>query len=317
MTADQTDPRPEGDFETVEINIGADNVSGERFDLVTDLRLYHTGVSEDVTVELRAVGLNSGLTEASETVAVGSVERTGELAVNETLNVERAGGYQLEAVVFQGSDRGTAESKTVRGTGALTPGYPDSPVAFLQFPVYDLPVIDYQIVSKNNNIATLDIETYLTNSGDGTAEDLTLRLKARQVESGVVAAEQSIPVGAIGPEETARPGDELTVPSEYNYYLDATLWNGNQIVDTTRAGASLDPTERVQANATQREVAFELGDFTDDGGESSAPPGERTGAPADGDGGGPGFGVGVAIIALAVGIGFRAQARVNTGKKDD
>lgn len=313
---DRTDPRPEADLRMEEISISAADVGGERLGLATDVRLAHTnGISENVTVELRAVGLDSGLVETSETVEVGSVDDDGELSATETLRVERGGSYRVEVIVFQNGVRQTTGSKSVRGTDALTPGYPENPVEFHQFARHDLPVIEYQIATSDGTDATLDVGTYVTNSGEARADNLSLVFQARQVESGIVADEQEVDVESVGPSQTARPETELTVPGEYNYYLDATLWRDGVIVDTARAGATLDPTEVVPANETERDVELEIGDFDSRGPDDGETDDEEAGddAALSEDGSGPGFGIGAAILAVVVGIGLRA--RLQTGGK--
>jgi hypothetical protein len=310
--ADRTEPQPDADLQVEEIYISADNVGGERLDLATDVRLAHTdGVSENVTVGLRAIGLDSGLVEDSATVGVGTVEADRELSADERLRVERGGSYRVEAVVYRNGVREATGSKTVEGTEALTPGYPDNPVEFHRFARFDLPEIDYQIAETDGDSATLDVTTYLTNSGETTAEDLTLLVKARQVESGIVASEQEVDLASVGPSQTAQPGVELTVPSQYNYYLDAILWKNDVIVETTRAGASLDPTERVPANESERDVALEIGDF-----ESDDPPrddnDDTAGDPGTADGDGAGLGVGIAVLAVLAGIVLQVRIQRNT-----
>ena len=310
--ADRSEPQPDGEIRMEEISISAAEVGGERLTLATDVRLEHTeGISENVTVELRAVGLNSELTETSKTIDVGTVDETSELSAAGTLRVERGGSYRIEAVVYRNGVRETTGSKTVRGTEALTPGYPDSPVEFHRFARHDFPAIDYEIADSDDDSATLDVETYVTNGGEASTDDLTLVLKARQVESSIVASEREIDVGSIGSSQTATPRSELTVPSGYNYYLDAILFNNGVIVDTARSGASLDPTERVQANETERDVELEIGDFDPDDQqdrddrESAGDEGDDADGAAS-DGAGPGLGVAVAILA-AVGFGLRAR----------
>jgi hypothetical protein len=143
-------------------------------------------------------------------------------------------------------------------------------------------------------------------------------LKARQVESGIVASEQEIEVESIGASQTARPGSDLVVPTQYNYYLDAILYNDGVIVDTARAGATLDPTERVPENDTEREVELDVGDFDSDDDvydpdeDSAADTGGDDGADApSSDDGGPGFGVAVALLATVLGLSLRARTDVS------
>lgn len=302
--ADRTEDTPDGDVDIEELSISADQVGGERLDLVTDARLEHWGGdSENVTVEFRAVGMNSGLVEARETVEVGTVTEERELSVTQALRVQRGGDYRINVIVYRDGQRTATGGKSVRGTGALTPGYPDSPVQFHRFTRHDLPVVEYSIQDSTDDRATLSVETYLTNSGSVDADDLRVVVKARQVESGIVATEQEVDIDAVGPSETARPQAELTVPSQYNYYLDAILWKDGVIVDTARAGASLDPTERVPANVSERDVELQIGDF-EPGADSPDPPDrEEEGTPTPtADGGGPGFGVIGALVALVAAL---------------
>jgi len=296
--ADRSDEVVEGDLRIQEIVIADGRVGGETVELATDARLAHRrGVSENVTVEFRAVGLDSGLVTASRTVDVGQVSGDREVSVAESLTVERGGGYRVEVIVFRDGERTAAGAKEVRGTGGLTPAYADVPVEFHRFAGEELPVIEYSVADADGNRSTLSVSTYLTNAGETPAEDMRLVVKARQVESGIVADERTVEIGGIEPGRTATPETTLTVPSQYNYYLDAVLWKDGVIVDTARAGASLDPTERVPANTTEREVGLQVGDFEQqDGGE---PAGTRP-SPTPGSQG-PGFGVVAAVLALAGG----------------
>jgi hypothetical protein len=297
--ADRSDEVVEGDLRLQEITISDGRVGGETLELQTDVRLAHRrGVSENVSVEFRAIGLDSGLVADSRTVDVGRVSGDREVSVVETLTVERGGGYRVEATVYRDGQRRATGAKEVRGTGGLTPDYADSPVEFHRFARSDLPVIEYSIAEASGNRSTLSVSTYLTNTGDAPTEGMHLVVKARQVESGIVADEQAVRVDGIDPGETVTPETSLTVPSQYNYYLDAILWVDGVVVDTTRAGASLDPTERVPANTTERDVGLQVSDFEGGAGDGrpTAQP-EATGTPAAAEG--PGFGVVAAVLALA------------------
>jgi hypothetical protein len=72
----------------------------------------------------------------------------------------------------------------------------------------------------------------------------------------------------IRPGRTVTPSVSLTVPSQYNCYLDTKLWRDGVVVGTARAPASLDPREPVPWNTTTREVGLEVGDFDLDGGDA-------------------------------------------------
>lgn len=295
--ADRSDEVVEGDVHLQEIVITDGRVGGETVDLETDVRLAHRrGVSENVTVEFRAVGLQSGLVTDSKTAEVGRISGDREVSVAETLTVERGGGYRVEAIVYRDGQRRATGAKEVRGTGALTPAYADVPVEFHRFARSELPVVEYSITEAEANRTTLSASTYLTNTGETRAEGLRLVVKARQVESGIVADEREVTIDGIEAGQTATPETSLSVPSQYNYYLDAVLWKDGVIVDTARAGASLDPTERVPTNTTERDVGLQVSDFERDGagdGGSRTPQPEATPSAS-----GPGFGLVAAVLAV-------------------
>ncbi|MFB6354375.1 MAG: PGF-CTERM sorting domain-containing protein [Halobacteriales archaeon] len=248
-----------------DVAIAPGQVSGQSVELVVRTRLVHAGpAAENVTVELRAVDLQSGLLETATTVPVEPIEDDREVTVNGTLRVAREGGYRIEAVVYHEGRRLASASRRVEGVEALEPPYADSPVDFHRFRATDQPAIEYRIAEAGDETATLAVTTYLTNTGDDAAGGLRLVLKARQAESGIVADSAEVTVGRIEAGRTATPTAELTVPDGYNYYLDAQLWADGVIVGTARSAANLDPTETISVNQTRREVELEVSEFEEE-----------------------------------------------------
>jgi hypothetical protein len=307
--ADRTDPEPDGTLGIEEIAISDSSVGGETVDLSTDVRLAHAGgVTENATVELRAVDLDTGLVAASQRVPLEPIRGDRELSTTDTLTVDRGGDYRVEAIVYRNGQRVATGQREVRGTDALTPEYADSAVTFHRFVRHDLPVVEYAIADAGPNRSTLSVSTHLTNAGASTAEDLELVFTARQVDSGIVADEQSVRIDRIGTGQTVTPETTLTVPNQYNYYLDAVLWEDGVLLETARSGASLDPTETVPVNETERSVQLDVGDF-----ERSDGPAAQTPTPeATDDGDGSGFGVLTALGALVAGLLVLARNRPKT-----
>lgn len=305
--ASHDEPVRQAALDIEEIQISTTTVGGETVALTSDARLTNAGgVSRDVTVEFRAVDLETGLLATSNTVEVGTLEGNREVSVNDTLSVERAGDYQVEAVVFRGGQRVATGVREVRGTDSLTPAYADSPVGFHQFSRQGLPVIEYTIEAAENNRTRLSVSTYLTNTGDRGSDDLRLLLTARQIDSSVVADQQAIQVSPIEPGQTATPETTLTVPEGYNYYLDAVLWKEGVIIGTARSGAQLDPRETIPENTTTRESEFEAGEFVESAAEQRDTPTPRAEDASDG----PGFGVGTALLAVLT-AAFLSRRRQN------
>jgi PGF-CTERM protein len=296
------DDEPRGFVGLREMSVAHGPIGGESVTLTVEARLQHRGgPAENVTVEFRAVSTDSGLREATTVESAGTLTKEQEVPVRTNLTVPRTGGYRIEAVVFRNGQRAADGQTTVRGVEALTPAYADTAVEFHQFSgggEGTIPVIGYAIADAGDQRTTLNVSTYLTNTGDTPSEDLRLELVARQADSNIRAAERSITVGTIQPGQTARPSTTLTVPSEYNYYLDAVLWKDGVIVGTASGVANLDPQETIAVNQTRRDLGLRVGDFERGSGGGDSVEGTPMQTDRETAASGPGFGVGVALFAL-------------------
>jgi PGF-CTERM protein len=296
-----SDPVRTGHLRIQEVSIAPGTVSGGTATLEVDTRLEHwRGTSENVTVLVRAVHLQSGLVETTTEKDVPPISGDREVSVRQNLSVERAGGYRIETIVYRDGERIAEGSKEVRGVGTLTPEYARTSVKFHWQGGDGLPPIEYTVENTENNRTTLDVSTFLTNEGDAPSEELQVVFTVRQADSNIVADRESVRVGTIQPGRTATPSVELTVPDGYNYYLDAVLWKDGVIVGTARSVANLNPTETIDANETVREVGIEVSDF--EGDEDEKEQRDRTTVEADaadgGVGGTPGFTAAIAVVAL-------------------
>ncbi|WP_276258213.1 DUF7490 domain-containing protein [Haloglomus litoreum] len=289
------EPERPGPLRAVDMPITAGQVSGETATLQVTPYLRHDGpTTPNVSVVFRAIDTESGLVETTRRVEVGDVDTDGERPVSTNLTVEREGGYRIEAVVYTGDRRIDTARRTVSGLSALTPAYARSTVEFTDEDA--LPALSVGVEEAGEDRTTLRVAPSLVNRGDTAPDGLRVELTLRQAESNVVAARAAVDVGTIQPGRTASPATTVSVPAEYNYYVDAVLYRDGVVVDTARGVVNLDPTETISVNETRREVGFEAGDFESDrgGGSGGAPPG--TGTPVSG--GQPGFGAGLAVVAL-------------------
>jgi PGF-CTERM protein len=297
VLADPTDEGPTrpGPVRIAETTIAPGTVSGETTELNVQTRLDHRGnPTENVSVRFRATDAESGFVRATETVDVGTLDEDGETLVETNLTVEREGGYRIEATVFRDDERVGSGGKVVSGLEALTPEYARTSVGFTDSEA--LPPVSFSVASVTQNRTTLDLAATLTNRGDADSEDLRVTVVMRQADSNIVAARSSEAVGTIRPGRTQTVETRVTVPSEYNYYIDTVLWKDGVVVDTARSAANLDPTERISVNETEREVELRVEDFSgsDDGVATETPAARGTITETSA----PGFGVGAALAAL-------------------
>ncbi|MDZ5812652.1 PGF-CTERM sorting domain-containing protein [Halorubrum sp. AD140] len=311
------DPRdqnePPGDVRIADIVVSPGEIRGETAALRLGVDLQHRGsTAENVTVRHRAIGADSGLLVDEMTVDVGDVDGGGERTINGSVDVERAGGYRIETAVFVDGERVETQTTRVGGVEALTPEYADSRVGFTDGNVW--PSVAVSVVESDNETTTLSVSTSVTNRGDDASSDVDLRLLIRQAESGVIADEARETVGSVRPGRTDTVTTTVEVPANYNYYVDAALFDDDVLVDETQGVANLDPRETISANETTEDVEFEAEDFAGGGADGDDAGGDADGgaggdADADGSGdGAPGFGPVVALVAL-VAAGLYARRR--------
>ena len=300
----------EGDVSLTEITISAEEITGGTASLAVDTHLEHRGDPvENVTVVHRVTDTETGLVEDTTETAVDPLENESERVVSSTVAVPRERSYEIETFVYRDGNRVESASQRIEGVDSLTPAYADTDLEFHRFgggPLADVPAIEYAIESTTDERATLEVASYLTNTGDDPESDLELGVKARQSESNIVADSATVDLSTIGPGTTASPSVELEVAQEYDYYLDAVLWRDGTIVGTDRAVANLGP-GALSLEETDEERGLEVSDFTSSGtvdadGEaddaSAADHGEdETDGEHEGDGT-PGFGVAAAAVAL-------------------
>ena len=294
-----------GYLSVAEVTITPKHVSGNTATLSVDTSLDHGGgPSENVTVLFRVTSLTTGLVQTTQTRSLGTITGNREASAVGNITVPREGGYRIESIVYQDGRRVATDGKEVRGVGTLQPAYTRTPVKFHRFGTTqssDLPAIEFSVANTSGNESRLNVSTYLTNTGNQPTNNLRLTLIARQADSNIIADRSDNQIGRIGSGETALPSTTLTVPSEYNYYLDAILWRDGVIVGTTRAAANLAPKRNLSVNTSQSQTGLKVSDFESDMEATASGPdgGPVPGAP-DGiaGGAGPGFGLGAAVVTL-------------------
>ena len=299
--------RDPGRVDIADATIQPQDVGGQTVELRVNTTLRHRGnPTRNVSVRLQAIDAESGLLATTRTVSVGELRGERERIVPATLSVDREGGYRIETVVYQDGRRVDTGRQQVSGLQALVPAYARTPITFAD--ERTLPPLGVAVREASGDQTTLDATALLTNQGSTQPANVSVQLTVRQADSNLVADRASADVAAIRPGRTAETTMTVSVPSEYNYYIDGVLRKDGVIVDTTRTAVNLDPSERLAVNETSRDVALEVSDFERDRPTAGA----DDGAEMEGDSGSatPGFGVPVAALALALG-GLFARRRLS------
>lgn len=296
VLADPSDDGPvrPGHVGVVDAAVSTGEITGQNAELTLHTTLRHRGnPTENVSVRFRAVDTESGLLADETSVPVGTMTSDGEREVTGTLSVPREGGYRLEATVYRNDSRVDSYSRSVRGVEALTPAYARSNVSFTEDSV--LEPVSVSIVEANEDRTTLEIGGWLTAAGPSEGSGLSVTFIVRQAESNVVASRTTVDAGSLREGRSEMVTADVTVPSEYNYYIDAVLTRDGVIIDSAAGVVNLNPTETIDSDRTEKEVEFEAGDF-EEGTESGEP--DRRPDATETVTSTPGFGPVVAVVAL-------------------
>ncbi|MFC6787756.1 PGF-CTERM sorting domain-containing protein [Halobaculum halobium] len=273
--------------------IAPGEVDGATATLTLHTRIGHAGnPTDNVSVRFRAYDAESGLLTTEQTVELDELTGDRSVPVNATIEVPREGGYVIETVVFREGQVVDRDRTQVSGLEAL-----GTEVRFTESEAVPPLSVSVASVDEAANRTTLSVAASLTNGGSEASDDLRVEVIVRQAESNLVAGRESTTVGDIAAGRTADATAEVTVPSDYNYYVDAAVYRDGVLVDTARSVANLDPTETISANETTRDVEFEVGDFTggDGGADDRA---TEAAARTETSTATPGFGPALAVVAL-------------------
>ncbi|THE63850.1 hypothetical protein D8Y22_16105 [Salinadaptatus halalkaliphilus] len=266
----ETDAAVDGHASLLEVTFAAEEISGETATLDVDSYLQsHGGAVENVTIVHRATNAETGLVESTTEREIDRLEAEHEDVVPAALEVPREGTHEIETFVYVDDRRTESVSHRVSGMDSLTPAYADTGLEFHRFgsehgmALANVPAIEYTIASTAGDDTTLDVTSYLTNTGDERTGSLELEVTARQADSNIVADTERVDVANVDTGETVTPTTTVDVPDDYRYYLDATLWLDGTIVATDRAAADLRP-ESVVENASEEDSRLDAGAFEDD-----------------------------------------------------
>jgi hypothetical protein len=228
------------DFEESRLRIGDVDISPERvtstevvLNVTTYIENYGDGGSGDIKLLLKAFDSASGLLVSQTTTSAGSVRKGKTLPVSQLINVEREGGYRIDVVLFEDEKRLRLRTVQVYGIGDLDPN------------VYDIGLkvqeMDFLVKNVTGSRVTIGVDLYLTNEGDSTSEDLSMLIKAREVDAGLLADKVRISTGNIKRETTIIRSCDIVVPDDYNYIVEVLIWKNDTIVERGAGVVQLNP----------------------------------------------------------------------------
>lgn len=217
------------------IDVSAPHVGSGTVTLLVNVTLDNAmAKSGEVLLRVKAYNTATGLLVKTLEEQVGTMRADRTETVPVALDLPKQDGYRITVEASQDDRRVQTASVKVTEIAALDRTISDTGLR--------VTTLEFLVRNVTGDKVRIDTQVYLTNQGAAESETLRLQLKAREVSTGLLAAEEWTDVAAIPPEATRISTAALQVPDAYNYLVEAVLWDGDLIVGRGEGKVQLLPT---------------------------------------------------------------------------
>ncbi|MEK6974852.1 MAG: hypothetical protein AABY18_00755 [Candidatus Thermoplasmatota archaeon] len=274
-----------GDLQIRSLDVSAPEVGAGRFVLAVSVALDNEGGrSGPVNVTVKAYDAATGLLVGTATTSAGRLAKERTHAIEVRIDLPRANGYRLTVDVDEDD---LLVYRTTVNAGNL---------ANLEPNLYDtglrVEVNDFRVLDTAGERTQVHAAVYLTNEGASDSRPLSLQVKAREQSTGLISDDNWVPVGAIRRDATRSINTTLGLSPGYNYDIEATLWDGDIIVERGSGEVLFAPKTTTSPGQSVVVTTPDLGDLAFDRGSGDSKSSKT-----------PGLGFVAAALAL-VGVVF-------------
>jgi PGF-CTERM protein len=121
--------------------------------------------------------------------------------------------------------------------------------------------IDFIARDSSSKGVMIENDIYLKNEGVETTEDYRILVKAREMDARLIADKKWISSGEIEPEDTIIRSVNLTVPDNYNYIVEVSIWDDNTVVQTGEDYVQLNPEKVIDRDQLIQNKDVNTADF--------------------------------------------------------
>lgn len=238
---DMQEPGPSNRLDLRGIDVAAPHVSSGSVRLEVNTTLDNAEAdSEPIRLVVKAFDSQTGFLVRTETTPNRTLGEDTTRSLTVELDVPRRSGYRIEVQVYEGGRLVETGQVTVRNLAALEPTAHETALA--------IQTMEFMVRNVSDARVRIETQVYLTNEGSDVSRELRMQVKARDVQTGLLADERYVPVPRIPAEETHILPVDLEVPDRHNYRVEAVLWDGNLTVERGQGAVQLLPTMRVNAS---------------------------------------------------------------------
>ncbi|WP_292467919.1 PGF-CTERM sorting domain-containing protein [Methanolobus sp.] len=246
---------PDAQLGIRDIEMSADSVKSTYVWLNVTTYVENLGADSDgnATVMLKAFNEQTGLLELKQEADIGPMDKDETKAVNQIIRLPNSGSYRISATIVNDGEMGYDRWMTLSGLERLPTDQQETGI--------QIEGIDFIARAANSNGVVIQNDIYLKNEGVDTTKDYRILVKAREMDARLIADKKWISSGEIEPEDTIIRSVNLTVPDNYNYIVEVSVWDGNTVVMTGEDYVQLNPEKVIDRDQLVQNKNVNTADF--------------------------------------------------------
>lgn len=245
----------ESSYGITDVEMAAESVKSSYIDLNVTAYIENWGADSkgNTTLVVKAFREQTGLLELSQEKEVGTIGKGGTAAVSQIIRLPKEGSYTVLFNLYEENQRKASSSITVRNLD----GMPTD----LQEVGIQISGIDFMVKNVTSGKVLIENDIYLKNEGSKTTKDYRILVKAREIDARLLADKEWTVTGGIEPEATVIRTVGLTVPDNYNYAVEVSVWDGDTIVMTGEDYVQLNPEKYISKEKIVQTKNIQTSDF--------------------------------------------------------
>lgn len=246
--------------------------------------------ADNVSLILKAYNTKTGFLESEIEKDIESIDKGSSMDSSISITLPKRDGYDLRIVLFENDVEIAASSLQIRNLDSLPPDVSETGI--------EIQEMDFLVRDVEEGKVKIQTDIYLTNEGLDAGADYRMLVKAREMDTGLLADKVWTSTSSFAPDATVIRSVNLTVPDNYNYAVEVMLWDGDTIVRQGEDYVQLNPMIEIEKDTRVDTKYVDTDDFIMESADEEDYA-EDTGAAM-----GPGFGsmtaAGSLLLAMAV-----------------
>ena len=250
------------------IDIAKERVKSSFVELAVTTYIDNNGEkSDNASLLLKVYNIQTGLLEIQAQDDIGAVGKEKSASVVQHIELPKAGDYRIETVLYEGgskiknNERYDYEYGKVVNSGEIS----IYDLKNLKPDIHDIGIeiseMDFIVRDVDNGTVVIENDLYLINEGRTQSGNYSMLVKARELNAGLIADKVWVTTGHINPETTVIKSVKLTVPDNYNYVVEALIWNNETIVKRGEGIVQLNPSIKLEEKERIEEQQIRTEDF--------------------------------------------------------